>query len=182
MFSTPSTSAEVSAAQRWASHFRSNVAHKHSAFVSSITICRCTDYTGDQCTSVFSTANILTPVGDSINVTDTAIQTYLAGLRSSSAITEACLNQVRIARCLSVYTPCNGSAWCAPVSQTSLSTALLRACDCDGPTCTLWDIPTISNYYKGSSSTGPVGSAMLTCQDVTVGKRWHLHWHPSCVG
>ena len=83
---------------------------------------------------------------------------------------------------LSMYTPCNESAWCAPVSRTNLTTALDRACECDGPICITWFIPTIRNYYQGSSSTGLVGSAMLTCQDVAVGKRWHLHWHPSCVG
>ena len=149
----------------------------HSGCLSSITICRCTDYTGDQCTSVFSTANIFTPVGDSITTLDNSVNNFLAGVRLASAFTsisETCQDYLRIAQCLSVYTPCNGTAWCGSMSPDDLTAAINSACDCSatiGTTCTIGPPPPITNYYQGSSSTGRVGSAMLTCQDVTVGKR-----------
>ena len=133
-------------------------------------------YNGNECTSVFGAANITNVGGSSvISTTDSAIETYFTGLSAVSAVTpisQACLNYLRLTQCLSLYTPCSGSAWCGSMSETELTDALNSACGCSGSTCTLGGIPVvpISNYYQGSSSTGQVGSAMLSCQDVTLGE------------
>ena len=124
---------------------------------------------------MFGAAN-LTNVGGSsfISTTDSAIEAYFTALSAVSAVTpisQACLNYVRFTQCLSVYTPCSGSAWCGSMSETELTDALNSACGCSGSSCTVGggQVATIRNYYQGSSSTGQVGSA-LSCQDVTLGE------------
>ena len=107
----------------------------------------------------------------------------LMGLSAVTPISKTCQNYLHIAQCLSLYSPCNGSAWCGSVSLDDLTAAICTACQwnntIDSATIcsigTLTNVPTIRNYCQGSSSTGWVDSAMLTCQDVAVGKRWHLH-------
>ena len=139
-------------------------------------LCSCITYNGNECTSVFGAAN-LTNVGGSsfISTTDYGIGTYFTGLSAVSAVTpisQDCLNYLRLTQCLSVYTPCSGTAWCGSMSETELTEAVSTACGCSGSTCTLGgtQVATFRNYYQGSSSTGQVGSAMLACQDVTLGE------------
>ena len=151
----------------------------HTLYIcpSSRIICSCTAYNGNECTSVFGAANI-TNVGGSpvISTTDSAIETYFTSLSAVSAVTpisQACLNYLRLTQCLSLYTPCSGTAWCGSMSLSELTDAVNTACGCSGSTCpTLGgsQVATIRNYYQGSSSTGQVGSAMLSCQDVTLGE------------
>ena len=146
---------------------------------SSLTICSCTPYNGNECTSVFGAAN-LTNVGGSsvISTDDSVIEAYFttlsaAGTATSTSISQACLNYLRLTQCLSLYTPCSGTAWCGSMSLSELTDAVNTACGCSGSTCpTLGgsQVATIRNYYQGSSSTGQVGSAMLSCQDVTLGE------------
>ena len=139
-------------------------------------LCSCTAYNGNECTSVFGAANI-TNVGGSlfISTTDSGIGTYFTGLSAVSAVTpisQDCLNYLRLTQCLSVYTPCSGTAWCGSMSDTELTEAVSTAYGCSGSSCTLGgtSVATIRTYYQGSSSTGQVGSAMLACQDVTLGE------------
>ena len=139
----------------------------HSACLSSPLSCSCTTYNGDQCTSVFGTANI-TGSATIISTTDTTISTYFTTL-STLSISQACQNYRRFIQCLIMYRPCTGTAWCGSMSLTELTTALNNACDCTGTSCTV-TAPPLINYYQGSSSGGRVKSNMLTCQDVSVGK------------
>ena len=135
----------------------------------------CTAYSGTACSSVFGAANITsTSVGGSsfISTADSAIETNLAALSAVRAsVSQDCLNYARLIQCLSVYTPCSGTAWCGSMSETELTDAVNTACGCSGSTCTLGgtQVATIRNYYQGSSSTGQVG-ASLSCQDVTLGE------------
>ena len=139
----------------------------HSACLSSPSSCSCTTYNGDQCTSVFSTANITRPV-TSISVGDASIVGYFAALGRLS-ISQSCQNYLRILQCLTVYPPCTGSAWCGSMSPTELMTAVNNTCGCTATSCS-FPVPTEINYYQGSSSGGRVSNNMLTCQDVTLGK------------
>ena len=56
------------------------------------------------------------------------------------------------------------------MSDTELTDALNSACSCSDSSCTLGgsQVATIRNYYQGSSSTGQVGSVMLSFQDAYV--------------
>ena len=134
----------------------------------------CTAYNGNECTSVFGAANLTsTSVGGSlfISTTDSTIETNLALLSAlNTPISQDCLNYLRLTQCLSLYTPCSGTAWCGSMSDTELTDAVSTACDCSGSSCTVGGISvaTIRTYYQGSSSTGQVG-ASLSCQDVTPG-------------
>lgn len=126
---------------------------------------------------MFGAANLTTVGGSSfISTTDSAIETSLAALSALSTITpisQACLNYARLIQCISLYTPCSGTAWCGSMSETELTDAFNTACDCSGSTCPALGAgaaATIRNYYQGNSSTGQVGSAMLSCQDVTLGE------------
>ena len=139
---------------------------------SSLTICSCTAYNGNECTSVFGAADITNIASNgggssSISTNDAAI----ARTATSTSISQTCLNYIRFIQCLSLYTPCSGTAWCGSMSETELTDAVSTACGCSGSSCTLGglSVATISNYYQGSSSTGQVGSA-LSCQDVTLGE------------
>ena len=134
----------------------------------------CTAYTGTACSSVFGAASITsTSVGGSsfISTADSAIETNLAALSAVRAsVSQDCLNYARLIQCLSVYTPCSGTAWCGSMSETELTDAVNTACGCSGSTCPILasgQVATIRNYYQGSSSTGQVG-ASLSCQDVTL--------------
>ena len=96
-------------------------------------------YNGNECTSVFGPAN-LTNVGGSsfIITTNSAIEAYFTALSAVSAVTpisQACLNYARIIQCLSVYSPCSGTAWCGSMSLTELTDAVNTACGCSGSTC-----------------------------------------------
>ena len=148
---------------------------------SSLTVCSCTAYNGNECTSVFGAANITAIASNGggssfISTTDDAIAAFFDALSAASAatstsISQACLNYVRFIQCLSRYTPCSGTAWCGSMSETELTDAVSTACGCSGRSCTLggFSVATIRNY-QGSSSTGQVGSAMLACQNVTLGE------------
>ena len=133
-------------------------------------LCSCIAYNGNECTSVFGAANLTsTSVGGSISTTDSTIETNLA---LSTSISQDCLNYARLVQCLSLYSPCSGTAWCGSMSETELTDAVSTACGCSGSSCTVGGISvaTIRTYYQGSSSTGQVGSARLSCQDVTLGE------------
>jgi len=136
----------------------------------------CTAYEGSACSSVFSSAN-LTATSQSQIAMDTTIDTYFTALSVASIllpISQDCLNYLRFTRCLSVFTPCSGTAWCGSMNGTELTEALNSACGCSGSSCTVGGLPvaTFRNYYQGSSSTGQVNNGTLYCQDVTVGKRY----------
>ena len=141
----------------------------HTAFttlhVSPSSSCSCTPYNGNLCTSVFSAANI-TGSADSISLVDSIIDAAI----SAAGLSQSCQNYLRIIQCLTAYTPCTGTAWCGSMSSSQLTTALSNACGCTGTSCSL-SIPTLTNYYQGSSSGGRVNNDMLTCQDVTLGKK-----------
>ena len=148
---------------------------------SSLTMCSCTAYNGNECTSVFGAANITTIASNGggssfISTNDATIVANFDALSAASAatstsISQACLNYIRFIQCLSLYTPCSGTAWCGSMSETELTDAVSTACGCSGRSCTIggFSVATIRNYYQGSSSTGQVGSA-LSCQDVTLGE------------
>ena len=84
------------------------------------------------------------------------------GLSSVTPISKTYQNYLRIAQCLSMYSPCNGSAWCGSVSPDDLMNAIRTACQCNNTIdstaiCsigTLTNVPPITDYYQGSSSTG----------------------------
>ena len=97
------------------------------------------------------------------------------------SISQACQNYLRIIQCLTVFTPCTGTAWCGSMSPTELTTALSNACGCTGTSCT-FTVPTVANYYQGSSSGGRVSNNMLTCQDVSHGKEcWYKQHLCACI-
>ena len=127
----------------------------------------CTAYEGSACSSVFSSANLTATSQSQIDAT---IDTYFTAL-SVANISQDCLNYLRFTQCLSVSTPCSGTAWCGSMSDTELTEALNSACGCSGSSCTVGgrSVATIRNYYQGSSSTGRVNNGALYCQDVTVG-------------
>ena len=137
----------------------------YSVYVPPPSLCSCTAYSGTPCSRVIGAANITNVGGSSfISTTDSGIETYLTALSAVSAVTpisQACLNYLRLTQCLSVYTPCSGTAWCGSMSDTELTDAVSTACGCSGSTCTLGgtSVATIRTYYQGSSSTGQVGSA-----------------------
>ena len=148
--------------------------------VSPPSLCSCAVYSGTVCTRVFSTANI-TFADASIFAADSMIAEYLERIREVSepvGISEACQSYLRLSQCLlRRYSPCSGYAWCGSVSRNDLTTAIRTACGCNSTIdetsiCRiggLTDVPPLSNYYQGSSSTGSVGSA-LACLDVNIGK------------
>ena len=109
-------------------------------------------------------------LSNNVGFTDSLIERTMAALRDSS-FSEKCQNYIRITQCL-LYAPCSGTAWCGSISQDDFTAALGSACGC-GNACTVnGSHITVTNYYQGSSSTGPVGSARLSCQDVNLGKRY----------
>ena len=148
----------------------------YSVYVPPPSLCSCTAYSGTPCSRVIGAANITNVGGSSfISTLNSAIEAYFTGLSAVSAFTpisQACLNYARIIQCLSVYSPCSGTAWCGSMSLTELTDAVNTACGCSGSTCPIpggTQVATIRNYYQGSSSTGQVG-ASLSCQDVTLGE------------
>ena len=130
---------------------------------SSLTICSCTAYNGNECTSVFGAAN-LTNVGGSsvISTADSAIEAYFttlsaASTATSTSISQACLNYLRLTQCLSLYTPCRGTAWCGSMSETELTDAVSTACGCSGSTCTTLggsQVATIKITTRGAPQLG----------------------------
>ena len=140
-------------------------------------LCRCTAYDGSACSSVLSSANLTATSQSQIDAVDTTIDAYFTALSAFSILTpisQNCLNYLRFTQCLSLYSPCSGTAWCGSMSGTELTDALDSACGCSGSSCTVGgrSVATILNYYQGSSSTGGVNNGTLSCQDVTVGKRY----------
>ena len=128
---------------------------------------------------MFTTANV-TGSATTISAADDIINTYFTGL-SRSSISQACQNYLHFIQCLTVYLPCPGTAWCGSMSPTELTTALNNACGCTGTSCT-FPVPTLINYYQGSSSGGRVNNDMLTCQDVSVGKEcWYNYKQHLCA-
>ena len=130
----------------------------------------CTAYNGNECTSVFGAANITNVGGSSFDSTIEAYFTTLSAVSAVTPISQDCLNYARVIQCLSLYTPCSGTAWCGSMSLIELTDAVNTACGCSGSTCPILasgQVATIRNYYQGSSSTGQVG-ASLSCQDVTL--------------
>ena len=114
---------------------------------------------------MLGTANV-TGSATTISVADTTISGILSALSAS----QSCQNYLRTFQCLSLYPPCTGTAWCGSMSSSELTTALNNACGCTSGTCT-FAVPTVANYYQGSSSGGRVNNNMLTCQDVTLGEK-----------
>ena len=130
----------------------------HSLYVPPPSPCSCIAYSGTACSSVFGAANIT-----DITSMDSVIELATARLRDRG-FSEACQNYFRITQCLT-YVPCPGTAWCGSMSPDDLTAAFRMACTGDGNQSTL-----TNNYHHGSSSTGPVGRAMLACQDVNLSK------------
>ena len=140
----------------------------------------CVIYDESLCNSVFGQANI---------TASSAQDTLLAAIELFSAVQDQdCRNIGVFLGCLDTFSPCPGSAWCGANSRDELRSAVSSACRCDradscvvnGLNTTAEDIliaainRSLSNYYVGSSSTGPVGDSNAVCQDVT-GKRHNLH-------
>lgn len=141
-------------------------------------------YDGRECTTIFGHANIsaspsLTSALDS-GVSAAIIADGIANV-NPFAYNQNCQNLVRLIRCIQLFSPCYGTAWCGSRSKDALKTAVTSACGCiSAESCIVGTlhvsttIDNLSSYYKGNSSTGPVGVSNNTvCQDVSSGKRCH---------
>ena len=169
--------------------FVSSIAYKLTAFP----LCSCAIYDASQCSSVFGRANITVPSSiTTISAFIASQDVLLSGQieQFSEVQNQECRNYGIFIGCLATFRPCPGSAWCGANSSDELRSAVSSACRCDradscivnlnGFNTTAEDLllplinTILSDYYVGSSSTGPVGDSNAVCQDVT-GKRHNLH-------
>ena len=139
--------------------------------------CSCAIYNGTMCTSVFDHANITIPSGDSIDSVDDKIRNTTS-MFTAYGQAAACMAYLDFIACIATVAPCDGFAWCGSMSKMELSRTITSVCVRKGSSNTSNEMNDLSSiilhnltyYYNGSSTTGPVGSKNLTCQDVTIGK------------